>query len=256
MNSPATSPDQSPAWHDLRRFTDARIALGRTGGSVRTDTLLDFRLSHARARDAVHAEFDPTRITRPLNDAGIRTQILTTRATDRSAYLLRPDLGRRLSPASANTLKEWRTATATPPDVTLIISDGLSALAAERQAPATVLALYHELCDKGWNVGPVLVVPYARVKLQDEIGGCLGSRQTVMLLGERPGLGTPDSLGAYFTYRPHARCTDADRNCVSNIRPAGLPPRQAATKLARLLFDSVSQKLSGVRLKDHCPPLI
>jgi ethanolamine ammonia-lyase small subunit len=139
-------------------------------------------------------------------------------------------------------------------DLAVIVSDGLSAQAAERQAAPTLAALLPVLRQAGWTVYPVFVVSFGRVKLQDEIGELLGARQTLMLLGERPGLGSPDSLGAYFTFGPRADRTDADRNCVSNIRPEGLPPEEAGQKLARLLLESARLGVSGVSLKDASLP--
>ncbi len=247
MNPPEflSSPDP---WAHLRRYTAARIAIGRTGGSQTTSTILDFRLSHARARDAVHAHFDPAVVSGPLNDAGIPTETLSTPVNDRREYLLRPDLGRSLDEASIAKLS-GRGAT----DLVIIISDGLAAAAAERHAAATVVPLVMEFQAAGWNVSPVFIIPLARVKVQDEIGRALNARFSLMLLGERPGLGTPDSLGAYFTANPSLTCTDADRNCVSNIRPEGLPPAEAAAKLAWLLKESRRLGLGGVHLKDNQP---
>ena len=238
-----SSPDP---WAYLRRYTAARIAIGRSGGSQTTSSILDFRLSHARARDAVHATFDPGVVAGPLNEAGIPTEVLTTNVRDRREYLLRPDLGRTLDETSKATLA-GRSAT----DLVIIISDGLAAAAAERHAAATVLPLILELQSAGWNIAPVFIMPLARVKVQDEIGSALNARFSLMLLGERPGLGTPDSLGAYFTANPSPARTDADRNCVSNIRPEGLPPATAAAKLAWLLKESRRLGLSGVNLKDN-----
>lgn len=241
-------------WLNLRRFTSARIALGRTGGSQVTGAVLDFRLSHARARDAVQSVFDPGALELSLREKGLETFGLSTAAGDRRTYLLRPDLGRRLSHEARQTLMSQTTGWGRR-DLAIIISDGLAAQAAERHAAATVVPLVGALTAAGWTIYPILVVPYGRVKLQDEIGEVLGARHTLMLLGERPGLGTPDSLGAYFTHMPRAECTDADRNCVSNIRPEGLAPADAADKLARLLHESARLGLSGVALKDtHLPP--
>ncbi len=248
---PAPSADP---WIDLRRFTAARIALGRSGGSQRTQTVLDFRLAHARARDAVQAPFDPASVIAPLVAAGLASESLATAAPDRRAYLLRPDLGRRLDEASREKLSALaRTQGFSSPDLVLIVSDGLAAQAAERHAAAVILPLVAALRAAGWRIAPVLIAPFARVKLQDEIGALLGARFSLMLLGERPGLGTPDSLGAYFTARPAPDRTDADRNCVSNIRPEGLPPARAAATLARLLAESARTGLGGVRLKDTGP---
>lgn len=242
-------------WVGMRRFTAARIALGRAGGSQRTGTVLDFRLSHARARDAVHAVFDSAALAASLASSGLLSETLATAAPGRREYLLRPDLGRRLDDVSREKLA--RLATASPfasPDLVIIVSDGLSALAAERHALATILPLVTELRGENWKIAPVLIVPFARVKIQDEIGAALGARYSLMLLGERPGLGAPDSLGAYFTACPRADRTDADRNCVSNIRLEGIPPAEAAAKLAWLLRESARTGLSGVKLKDTQTP--
>jgi len=245
----------SDPWHHLRQFTAARIAVGRTGGSQRTTSVLDFRLSHARARDAVHSQFDTQAIEQQLRAQGIDSFHLATAATDRRTYLLRPDLGRRLDSSSRQRLlansPSWGRR-----DVAIIVSDGLAAQAADHHATATLAPLVAQLRANGWSLFPVFIVPFARVKLQDEIGELLGVRHTLMLLGERPGLGSPDSLGAYFTFNPHAGCTDADRNCISNIRPEGLPPVEAADKLGRLLYESARLGISGVALKDNSlPPL-
>jgi len=236
-------------WLTLSRFTAARIALGRAGGSLRTATQLDFRLAHARARDAVQMPFDIEALDRSLHTQGLAAECLMTAAPDRATYLVRPDLGRRLSDASRARLA----ATAPrlgPRDLAIIVSDGLSAQAAVRHAVATIVPLITSLAAVGWTIHPVFLAPLARVKLQDEVGEVLAARHTLMLLGERPGLGAPDSLGAYFTFRPRAACTDADRNCVSNIRTEGLPPCAAARKLAQLLMESARRGVSGVALKD------
>ena len=241
-------------WLGLRRFTSARIALGRAGGSQRTDTVLDFRLSHARARDAVHATFDPASVAAPLAASDLASETLASAATDRRVYLLRPDLGRRLDDTSREKLAALAAREKfAAPDLVVVVSDGLAAQAAERHAAATLIPLLAELRAAGWKIAPVLLVPLARVKLQDEIGAALGARYSLMLLGERPGLGMPDSLGAYFTAAPAPERTDADRNCVSNIRPEGLPPAQAAAKLAWLLRESARTGLSGVAFKDNQP---
>ncbi len=228
----------------MRRFTAARIAIGRTGGSQRTQSLLDFRLSHAKARDAVNAEFDAAEFAGRLEEQGLPSEILRTGAGDRASYLLRPDLGRMLDGRSPDRLVP------TDVDLALIVSDGLSATAAERHAIPTLVPLVADLVAAGWTVSPVFIVPFARVKIQDQIGAALRARHSLILLGERPGLGTPDSLGAYLTARPAPERTDADRNCVSNIRPEGLPPARAAAKLVWLLKESARLGISGVALKD------
>ncbi len=239
-------------WATLRRYTSARIALGRSGGSQRTDTVLDFRLSHARARDAVMAPFDAEGLAGRLAAGGSETAAITTAVGDKKTYLVRPDLGRRLSDESRAELSakaaQWGRR-----DLVIIVSDGLAAQAAERHAVETVTLLAGLLAAAGWTLFPILLAPFGRVKLQDEVGELLGARHALMLLGERPGLGMPDSLGAYLTHRPNTACTDADRNCVSNIRPEGLPPALAARKLAHLLIESARLGVSGVALKDTQP---
>ncbi len=242
------APGRDP-WAELQRHTAARIALGRAGASQRTVSVLDFRLAHARARDAVHAPLDFPALARQFAQNGLATETLSTAVTDKAAYLARPDLGRRLDDASRvrlrNLASQWGRR-----DLAVVISDGLAAQAVSRHAVETVTRLAALLDAEGWTVYPLLLVPCGRVKLQDEIGFLLGARHSLMLLGERPGLGSPDSLGAYFTHHPRPECTDADRNCISNIRPAGIPPAAAAAKLARLLAESARRGISGVGLKD------
>ncbi len=245
---PAADAGRDP-WVGLRRYTAARIALGRTGGSQRTDTVLDFRLSHARARDAVMAPFDVDGIAGRFASAGFATQRIATAVAEKKTYLVRPDLGRRLAETSRAELASLAPAWGQR-DLVILVSDGLAAQAAERHAVETVTCLAEYLTAAGWSLYPILVAPFGRVKLQDEVGELLGARHALMLLGERPGLGTPDSLGAYLTHHPRATCTDADRNCVSNIRPEGLPPGIAARKLAHLLIESARLGVSGVALKD------
>lgn len=212
-------------------------------------TVLDFRLSHARARDAVLAPFDIEGAATAFAAAGFETARIATGVTDKKSYLVRPDLGRRLDDVSRSQLQaaaaNWGTR-----DLVIIVSDGLAAQAAERHAVETVTLLAGLLTAAGWTLYPILLAPLGRVKLQDEVGELLGARHALMLLGERPGLGTPDSLGAYLTHHPVAACTDADRNCVSNIRPEGLLPAAAARKLAHLLMESARLGVSGVALKD------
>jgi ethanolamine ammonia-lyase small subunit len=245
--------DGRDIWHDLSRYTSARIALGRAGGSCRTETLLELRAAHARARDAVLKPFEVESLEANLQRAGIQTFRLTSLTDNRHGFLVRPDLARQLSEDSRRALLESRPSWGQR-DLAVIVSDGLSAQAAERQAAPTLAALLPALREAGWTVYPIFVVPFGRVKLQDEIGELLSARQTLMLLGERPGLGSPDSLGAYFTFDPRAHRTDADRNCVSNIRPEGLPPEEAGQKLARLLLESARLGISGVAFKDPSLP--
>ena len=236
-------------WRDFSGLTAARIALGRAGGSVPTRELLDFGLAHARARDAVWTPFDRDGLVAEIESAGLKTVALDSAATSREEYLRRPDLGRRLSDESRTRLTA--VAIDNPAcDLCLIVSDGLSARAT-RHALSVVVPLHSRLVAEGWSIAPLIVVRFGRVALQDEIGQRLGATLSLMLLGERPGLGSPDSLGAYFVHGPRAGRSDADRNCVSNIRPEGLPPAVAVETLHALLTASRHRKLSGVELKDE-----
>ncbi len=240
------------AWTHLREFTAARLALGRSGGSLPTASLLDFRLAHARARDAVLSRFDPDQLAATLRPLDPRTSLLDSQAADRAEYLQRPDRGRKLDAAS----RERVLTLAGNHDLVILVSDGLSTFAAERQAPPTLAALLPLLQTDGWQLAPLLIVRHARVALQDEVGALIGARLSLILLGERPGLGSPDSLGAYFTHTPLPGRTDAERNCVSNIRPEGLAPAAAARKLHALLTSSRELGYSGYRLKDDTGPLL
>jgi ethanolamine ammonia-lyase small subunit len=222
-------------WTGLRELTAARIALGRCGHSLPTRELLAFQLAHARARDAVHRPLDPASLA--IHSA----VVLASAAPDRETYLRRPDLGRRLDPASAERLTkgDWEAA--------IILTDGLSATAVHRHGAALIDALTPEL--EGWRIAPTCIVRQGRVAIGDEIGARLGARLVVMLIGERPGLSSPDSLGAYLTWSPRVGRTDAERNCVSNIRGGGLDPRLAARRIAALMRAARHQELTGVRLQ-------
>ena len=238
------------SWHPLRKLTAARIALGRAGGSLPTRELLKFRLAHAQARDAVLSPFDAAALAEDLRPAGVETVVIDSAVRDRAEFLQRPDLGRRLAPASRALLVE-RAAALPPVDLAIIVSDGLSTLAARTQAApvlAALLALLRE--EGGWTLSPIVVARHARVALQDEVGEIFRAKISLMLLGERPGLGSADSLGAYFTFAPALGRSDAERNCVSNIRPGGLSPEEAACKLHYLLGESRRLGLSGIALKD------
>ncbi len=234
-----TAPVPDP-WRALRPLTAARIGLARTGASVATAPLLAMRLAHARARDAVHAALD----TDALAAACGPLLVVDSAAPDRAAYLLRPDLGRALAPG-----------TVLPPgahDLALVLADGLSAGAVQAHAPGVLAALRPLL--PGWRIAPLVAVRQGRVAAGDAVAGALGAGAVVVLIGERPGLSAPDSLGAYLTWRPSPRTTDAERNCVSNIRPEGLPPAEAAGKIAWLLGAMRARGGSGVALKDDAPP--
>ena len=247
-------------WGALRAFTDARIALGRAGTSLPTAAQLDFQLAHARARDAVHVALEPdtlaAAITEHWPELGAPC-LLHSAARDRSEYLQRPDLGRRLDETSATRLAGLRPdhgAGAAPDerpfDLALVVGDGLSALAIAQNAPPFLARLRHQLAGGNWRVAPVCIALQARVALGDDIGERLGARAVVVLIGERPGLSSPDSMGLYLTWMPRVGLTDASRNCISNVRPAGLGYDAAAAKLAWLLAQARQRQLSGVDLKD------
>lgn len=245
-------------WRDLRRISQARIALGRAGGSLPTQELLDFAQAHAEARDAVQMPFAADDLAARIAELGGPVLLASTQAGDRKAYLTRPDWGRRFSPESRARLQSLQAtlnATAEPLDLVIVVSDGLSALAAERQVLPLLAPLLTALREAGWRLAPILVVPFARVALQDEAGELLQSCLALSLLGERPGLLAPDSLGAYFVHAPRVGNSDANRNCISNIRPEGLAPDRAAQTLFRLLSAARDRRLSGVALKDDEPIL-
>lgn len=229
----------------LRQWTDARVAIGRSGGSVTHRSLLDFRLSHARARDAVHEAFQAESLATELSPLGLPLLFAHSQAGDRANYLQRPDLGRKLDADSLTHLEAKRGDF----DLAIILADGLSATAAHLQGPPLLRALLPLL--QGWTLAPLIIASFARVGLEDEIGQALGARAALILLGERPGLGSPDSLGAYLVHDPKLGNTDAARNCVSNIRPAGLPPEAAAIRISWLLHEARRLGFSGVDLKDH-----
>lgn len=242
-------------WDGLRRFTSARIALGRAGDSLPTAPLLAFNLSHAQARDAVHQPLDVEALQAALQAAGFATLTAASAAPDRDHYLRRPDLGRRLSEASAAQLRALANASHDlPPDVVFVVGDGLSAYAGARHALPFLEAIRRRL--DGWSMGPVVVATQARVALGDGIGEILRAKIVVMLIGERPGLSSPDSLGVYITYAPRVGVSDAFRNCISNVRPEGLPYEAGAFKLHYLLTEARRLKLTGVDLKDDSDALL
>lgn len=237
-------------WRQLRALTPARIALGRAGASLPTRAHLDFQLAHARARDAVHDVFDVEHTGGALERAGFEWTVVRSAAGQRDRYLKRPDLGRRLDQASRELL-EQRFAPAQAIDAAFVVADGLSARAVHRHAVPLLSVISPRLLAEGWNLSPVVLAEYGRVALGDEIGATLDARLVVVLIGERPGLSSPDSLGAYLTWHPRRGRTDADRNCISNIRPEGLAYEVAADRLYFLMTEARRRRLSGVRLKDE-----
>lgn len=226
----------------LRTLTPARIGLGRAGAGLPTRALLDFGLAHARARDAVHAALDARKLGFELSGLKLFPQTVRSAAPDRATYLRRPDLGRRL--AEKENLRRSEN------PIALVIADGLSALAVQRHAIPLMQALI-ALAPQRWAGAPVAIALQGRVALGDAIGERLGAQLVVVLIGERPGLSSPDSLGAYLTYAPRVGRTDAERNCVSNIRPAGLGYEAAARRIDWLAAAALARGLTGVGLKDE-----
>jgi ethanolamine ammonia-lyase small subunit len=232
----------------LRDLTPARVGLGRAGASMPTDALLAFTLDHARARDAVHGAFDTPRLVEGLTSLELKPVLLASQARNRRDYLRRPDLGRMLDPASRRALTE---ASSSPGELVIVIGDGLSPAAVNVHALELVRNLVPRLAEAGIRIGGTAVASGARVALGDEIGAMLGARMVVMLIGERPGLSAPDSLGAYLTFAPRIGLTDAMRNCVSNIHGAGLSYDEAAFKIAWLVREGLARQITGVALKDE-----
>ena len=222
-------------WRGLRELTAARIALGRCGHSLPTRELLAFQLAHARARDAVHCSLDVSSL------ALYPALVLKSAAPDRATYLRRPDLGRLLAQESVQrlTVGDW--------DAVLVVTDGLSATAVHRHAAVLIDALMPRL--EGWRIAPICIVEQGRVAIGDDIGERMGARLAVVLIGERPGLSSPDSLGAYLSWAPRVGRTDAERNCVSNIRNGGLEPALAAKRIATFMHAARDQELTGVSLR-------
>jgi ethanolamine ammonia-lyase small subunit len=248
-DEPALTPNA--ALRSLRDYTSARVALDRAGTSIATRDILDFQLAHAQARDAVKSAFDvqgfAQRLTeelRTLEKIHVPVLTLNSAAADRETYVRRPDLGRVLAEESAGRLKKC------PCDVVFIVADGLSAIAPETNAIPLLGAVLPRLLEAGWTCGPVCVIEHARVAIGDQVGSLLGASLSVVLIGERPGLSSHDSLGAYITWQPQFGRTDAERNCISNIRAGGLSPADAAERLFWYLNKARTRKLSGTTLKE------
>lgn len=255
---PPPGPTGDPAsdpWQALRRYTAARIALGHAGISQPTRVQLDFQLAHAMARDAVHTALDGAALAAGLAAAWPELSpalLLHSAARERSVYLQRPDLGRRLDRDARAVLAAARPADprATGCDLAIVVADGLSALAVARNAAPLLQALRPLLTPQGWRIAPPCIVEQGRVAIGDEAGELLGAKMVMVLIGERPGLSAPDSMGVYLTWAPRVGLTDESRNCVSNIRPAGQRVEEAAARLHYLLVEAFRRQLTGVGLKD------
>ncbi|SFL53099.1 ethanolamine ammonia-lyase subunit EutC [Methylorubrum salsuginis] len=240
-------------WQRLAGLTPARIGLGRAGAGLPTREVLKFGLAHAQARDAVHTPLEAAQVASEIEALGFATVTVASRVEDRATYLRRPDYGRRLSPESRKALAE---AAGEPADLALVVADGLSARAVHEGAAAMLKAFKPHADKAGWRLAPVTIAAQARVALGDEAGEALKARAVAVLIGERPGLSSPDSLGLYVTFDPRPGRSDAERNCISNVRPAGLSHDLAAFKLNWLLSQAFSRGLTGVNLKDESDRLI
>jgi ethanolamine ammonia-lyase small subunit len=238
----------SRSLRDLRDLTPARVGLGRAGAGLPTTALLEFTLDHARARDAVHAAFDVPALVAGLGGLGLEAAEVSSRARDRREYLKRPDLGRKLDQASQQQLASRKAGSCR---LAIVVGDGLSPAAVNAHAIALVGSLLQRLAAERIEIGCAVVASGARVALGDEIGAILGARMVVVLIGERPGLSAPDSLGAYLTFAPRSDVTDAERNCVSNIHGAGLGYDEAALRIAWLIREGLARAVTGVALKDE-----
>jgi ethanolamine ammonia-lyase small subunit len=239
-------------WKRLSRLTAARIGLKRAGASVATGPLLDFQLAHARARDAVLEALDGPKLAAELTGLGLPVVSVASAAADRQTYLMRPDLGRRLAVNAEVALAAHKG----DYDVVFVVADGLSARAVVLHARPILSQAIMALRAEGWRIAPLVIVCHGRVAIGDAIATALGAASVAVLIGERPGLSAPDSMGAYLTFRPHAQTNDAERNCISNIRPQGVDYASAGAKLVYLLRAMRDRRLSGLQLKDESDRLL
>jgi len=243
---------QQDAWATLKQFTNARIAVGRTGHAIPLAENLLFRADHARARDSVYTALDEDRLAEALNAITPHSNILhiKSNASTRQEYLQRPDRGRQLCDASKQLVKE--TAGQNSYDIAIIVADGLSAHAVQLHAPGVLAEFVQLLNNNSFSMAPLCIVQQARVAISDEIGALLNSKLSIILIGERPGLSSPHSMGIYLTYNPMVGNTDESRNCISNIHPlGGLSYHEAAAQAFSLVKNAFALQLSGVYLKSH-----
>ena len=248
MNEPRNTGPEPDEWNALSAYTNARIALGRTGVSVPMRESLRFNLAHAHAKDAVYSALDLAQLQAELLVLDLPIYVLKSQAETRDVYLKRPDLGRLLNEQSATRLLELNSE---PADISLIIADGLSATAVHANAATVVTALVRKVREAGYSLAPLVLVEQGRVAITDAIGALLCPRLAIILIGERPGLSAADSMGAYITYAPQPGLTDERRNCISNIRAQGLAPALAVDKLMYLIQSAFRLQLTGVALKDN-----
>jgi ethanolamine ammonia-lyase small subunit len=232
----------------LKQFTAARIGIGRTGTSIPLKQSLELKLAHAHARDAVYSELDIDKLSSDLSQFDLPVLLLHSLAVYREMYLQRPDLGRQLSEESITLIKDYSN---NQMDVVIIIADGLSATAVNHHAASLLKVLLPQLQSAGLQPGPISLVKQGRVAIADHIGVHLNAKLSLILIGERPGLSSADSMGCYITYGPAPGLTDESRNCISNIRPHGLTFKSASQKIFYLIQEAFRRKLSGVGLKDN-----
>lgn len=246
---------QPDPWVSLRAFTHARIALGRTGVAIPLQEVLQFRMAHAHARDAVYSLLEIATLTARLTGFGFAVNDLHSRAVDRHEYLQRPDKGRRLNDESVLKLSgdatDHHVTNTGPTVVSIVLADGLSATAVNNHAMPLLEILLPQLQSNGLTIAPINLVQQGRVAVGDEVGMLQQATMVVVLIGERPGLSSPDSLGIYLTHRPVVGLTDEARNCISNVRPGGLSYQAAADKLYWFIRESLRLQLTGVGLKDE-----
>ncbi|SOD80305.1 ethanolamine ammonia-lyase subunit EutC [Spirosoma fluviale] len=248
MNESKRNSTETDDWEPLKAFTNARIALGKTGVSIPLNESLQFRLAHAHAKDAVYSQLNVPELQAILEKTGLPVYCLKSAAENRDIYLQRPDFGRLLNPSSAETLQKLNSP---PADVCLIIADGLSATAIMKNAGPVVQLLVDKVKQAGFSLAPLLIIEQGRVAITDAVGEWLRPRLAIIFIGERPGLSSFDSMGAYITYAPQPGLTDERRNCMSNIREQGLPPELAVDKLMYLIQTAFRMQLTGVALKDN-----
>lgn len=238
---------ESASWAWLKYFTDARIALGRTGCSLLTKDYLDFSMAHAKAKDAIQTPFDRKGLSLRLQELGLESLCVESAAHDRTTFLARPDLGRHLDEASQTRLTEMNYPGT---DILIVIGDGLSSKAVHKQAVPLIRQFLPYLKELKLHIGPIVLASQCRVALGDDIAERMHCKLVVMMIGERPGLSSPDSLGVYITYQPYWGRLESERNCISNIRPEGLSYERAAFKLAWLIDAAFYQQATGTQLKD------
>ena len=248
MNEPRKTGADPDGWEQLKAYTNARIALGKTGVSIPLKESLQFKLAHAHAKDAVYSRLNVADLQAEISSTGLPVHYIQSQAESRDIYLQRPDLGRLLNKSSVEQLQQFN---GPPADICIIIADGLSATAIHENAGTLVRLLVEKVRPMGYSLAPILLVEQGRVAITDHIGELLRSRLAIILIGERPGLSAFDSMGAYITYAPQPGLTDERRNCISNIREQGLPPVMAVDKLIYLIKSAFRLQLTGVALKDN-----